>query len=191
VTKADIVDSLANGQDLSKRQAGKIVDLILDEITAALKAGDKVQLTPFGSFVVRERKARATRNPPAGEAKDQATGLAFTAPLGDVLTDEGRIDAKALARRLDVTVPRIARILGKSPQFLREYPTAPSVQPRALRLVDRVNSLAGQMGGLKYAIAWLKTPSHELGEISVLDALEQRFDVGITHIDGWLTMQPD
>lgn len=67
MTKADIVDSLANEHELSKRQAGEIVDLILDEITAALKAGDKVQLIPFGSFVVRERKARTGRNPQTGE----------------------------------------------------------------------------------------------------------------------------
>ena len=68
MTKADIVDSLANEHELSKRQAGEIVDLILDEITAALKAGDKVQLIPFGSFVVRERKARTGRNPQTGAA---------------------------------------------------------------------------------------------------------------------------
>jgi DNA-binding protein HU-beta len=67
VTKADIVDSLANEHELSKRQAGEIVDLILDEITNALKAGDKVQLIPFGSFVVRDRKARTGRNPQTGE----------------------------------------------------------------------------------------------------------------------------
>ncbi len=67
VTKADIVDSVANEHELSKRQAGEIVDLILDEITSALKQGEKVQLIPFGSFVVRERKARTGRNPQTGE----------------------------------------------------------------------------------------------------------------------------
>ena len=66
MTKADIVDSLANEHELSKRQAGEIVDLILAEITAALKQGDKVQLIPFGSFVVRDRKARVGRNPQTG-----------------------------------------------------------------------------------------------------------------------------
>ena len=66
MTKADIVDSLANEHELSKRQAGEIVDLILDEITSALKQGDKVQLIPFGSFVVRDRKARVGRNPQTG-----------------------------------------------------------------------------------------------------------------------------
>jgi hypothetical protein len=117
--------------------------------------------------------------------------ITFTAPIGAVLTQEGRVNVKQLARELDVTLPQIARVLGRSPQFLRERPTAPSVQPRALQIVDRLNSLAGALGGLKFAIAWLKTPSPELGNISALDALATRFDVGITHIDGWLTMQPD
>ena len=67
VTKADIVDNLANEHELSKRQAGEIVDLILDDITTALKQGEKVQLIPFGSFVVRERRARTGRNPQTGE----------------------------------------------------------------------------------------------------------------------------
>lgn len=67
MTKADIVDSVANEHELSKRQANEIVDLILDEITSALKSGEKVQLIPFGSFVVRERKARTGRNPQTGE----------------------------------------------------------------------------------------------------------------------------
>ncbi len=67
MTKADIVDSLANEFELSKRQVGEMVDMILDEITAALKAGDKVQLIPFGSFVIRDRKARTGRNPQTGE----------------------------------------------------------------------------------------------------------------------------
>lgn len=67
MTKADIVDSLANEFEMSKRQSGEIVDMILDEITAALKSGDKVQLIPFGSFVVRDRKARTGRNPQTGE----------------------------------------------------------------------------------------------------------------------------
>jgi DNA-binding protein HU-beta len=67
LTKADLVDVVADEGELSKRQAGQIVDLILDEIKAALKKGDRVALTPFGSFVVRARKAREGRNPKTGE----------------------------------------------------------------------------------------------------------------------------
>ncbi len=66
MTKADLVDVVAAEADLTKRRAGEIVELIFDHITAALRAGDRVALTPFGSFVVRARKAREGRNPKTG-----------------------------------------------------------------------------------------------------------------------------
>ena len=67
MTKADLIDSLATEFELSKRQMGEIIDTLLDEIKSALQAGDKVQLIPFGSFVVRDRKKREGRNPKTGE----------------------------------------------------------------------------------------------------------------------------
>jgi integration host factor alpha subunit len=67
LTKADLIDTVASEIELSKRQAGQIVDLILEEIKSALQKGDRVALTPFGSFVVRSRKAREGRNPKTGE----------------------------------------------------------------------------------------------------------------------------
>ena len=67
MTKADLIEAVASENELSKRQAGEIVDLILEEIKTALQKGDRVALTPFGSFVVRARKAREGRNPKTGE----------------------------------------------------------------------------------------------------------------------------
>jgi nucleoid DNA-binding protein len=67
VTKADVIDAVAAGAELSRRQAGEIVDLILKEIKTALQRGDRVALNPFGSFVVRSRQAREGRNPKTGE----------------------------------------------------------------------------------------------------------------------------
>ncbi len=67
MTKADLVDSLASEFELSKRQVGELVERLLIEIQNALRAGEKVQLIPFGSFVVRDRKAREARNPKTGE----------------------------------------------------------------------------------------------------------------------------
>ncbi len=66
MTKADIIDSIAAEAELSKRQAGAIVELILKEIKAALQKGERVALTPFGTFVVRQRRAREGRNPKTG-----------------------------------------------------------------------------------------------------------------------------
>ena len=67
MTKADLIDTVASEIELSKRQAAEIVDLILNEIKNALQKGDRVALTPSGSFVVRSRKAREGRNPKTGE----------------------------------------------------------------------------------------------------------------------------
>lgn len=67
MTKADLVDTVASEADISKRAASHIVELILSEITHALQKGERVALTPFGSFVVRARKAREGRNPQSGE----------------------------------------------------------------------------------------------------------------------------
>jgi DNA-binding protein HU-beta len=103
VTKADIVDSVADQHELSKRQAGEIVDLILDEITSALKQGEKVQLIPFGSFVIRERRARTGRNPQTGEViKIAARKIpAFSAGKGlkDAVGGAKRGGAKKAARK--------------------------------------------------------------------------------------------
>jgi DNA-binding protein HU-beta len=66
LTKADLVDAVASEFELSKRLSGEILDLVLEEIKAALQSGDKVQLIPFGSFLVRDRKAREGRNPKTG-----------------------------------------------------------------------------------------------------------------------------
>lgn len=67
MTKADVIDAVADQTELSRRQAGEILDCILNEIKSALKKGDRVALNPFGSFVVRSRQAREGRNPKTGE----------------------------------------------------------------------------------------------------------------------------
>ncbi|MBV8117045.1 MAG: HU family DNA-binding protein [Candidatus Eremiobacteraeota bacterium] len=67
MTKADLIETIANRVELTKRQANQVVDAILNEIESALQKGDRVALTPFGSFVVRERKGREGRNPKTGE----------------------------------------------------------------------------------------------------------------------------
>jgi DNA-binding protein HU-beta len=67
LTKADVIDAVAVEAELSRRQAGEIVDFILNQIKGALRNGDRVALNPFGSFVVRARRAHEGRNPKTGE----------------------------------------------------------------------------------------------------------------------------
>ncbi|HEV3090921.1 MAG TPA: HU family DNA-binding protein [Candidatus Cybelea sp.] len=102
MTKADVIDALADGADLSRRQAGEIVDLILDEIKGALQKGDRVALNPFGSFVVRARQAREGRNPKTGEkitiAARKVPAFVAGKSLKDAV-DGGRARTKKRVRR--------------------------------------------------------------------------------------------
>ena len=76
MTKADLIDSLARKAALPKPKAEEIVNGLFDDIVAALKMGDKVNLSGFGTFLVSERKARTGRNPKTGEAIEIAAGRA-------------------------------------------------------------------------------------------------------------------
>lgn len=66
MNKTEMIDAVAAAADLSKADAGRAVDAVVDTITAALKDGDSVTLVGFGTFLVRERAARTGRNPQTG-----------------------------------------------------------------------------------------------------------------------------
>jgi DNA-binding protein HU-beta len=63
VTKQEFVDQVAQKSGLSKRDAGKAVDAVLDSITDALKSGDSVTFTGFGKFSTAHRAERQGVNP--------------------------------------------------------------------------------------------------------------------------------
>ncbi|UOR14169.1 HU family DNA-binding protein [Halobacillus amylolyticus] len=67
MNKTDLVNKVAEESELSKENAGKAVDSILESITEALSREDRVQLMGFGNFEVKERSARKGRNPQTGE----------------------------------------------------------------------------------------------------------------------------
>jgi DNA-binding protein HU-beta len=63
VTKKDLIAHVAGKAEITKKQAGIAVDALLDSIKATLKKGDKVSLVGFGTFSVKQRKARTGINP--------------------------------------------------------------------------------------------------------------------------------
>jgi len=67
MTKEELIEKVASGSGLSKADASKALNTIIDSITAALKKGKKVSLVGFGSFSISKRKARKGRNPRTGE----------------------------------------------------------------------------------------------------------------------------
>lgn len=69
MTKSDLILRLAErNPHLFQRDVERIVATVLDEITAALSRGDRVELRGFGAFSVKHRGARVGRNPRTGES---------------------------------------------------------------------------------------------------------------------------
>ncbi len=67
MNKNDLVSNVAGATGLSKADAGKAVDGVLDAISNALSGGGEVRLVGFGTFSVAHRKASQGRNPRTGE----------------------------------------------------------------------------------------------------------------------------
>lgn len=68
MNKAELANEIAKRAELSKSKALEALNTALETIKASLKKGQRVQLIGFGSFIVRQRKARQGRNPKTGEA---------------------------------------------------------------------------------------------------------------------------
>jgi DNA-binding protein HU-beta len=87
MNKSELVDAVASATDSSKAQAQASVDAVIDSITGALKKGEKVALTGFGTFEVRNRAARTARNPQTGETINVKASKAPAFKAGKSLKD--------------------------------------------------------------------------------------------------------
>lgn len=67
MNKAELIDAVAAATELSKADATRAVDAIINQITGTLKRGDQVTLVGFGTFQVKARAARTGRNPQTGQ----------------------------------------------------------------------------------------------------------------------------
>ena len=67
MNKTELVASVAEKTGLTKKDSEKAVNAVLAAVTESLQEGDKVQLVGFGTFEVRERKARKAKNPQTKE----------------------------------------------------------------------------------------------------------------------------
>ena len=72
MNKTELIAAAAEQTGLTKRDTEKVINAALDAITAALVKGDKVQVSGFGIFEVKEREARTGRNPRTGEPMEIA-----------------------------------------------------------------------------------------------------------------------
>jgi integration host factor subunit alpha len=66
MTKVDIVEAIYEKVGFSKKEVAKIVESIFDIIKEHLQHNDKIKLSGFGNFVIRNKRSRRGRNPQTG-----------------------------------------------------------------------------------------------------------------------------
>ena len=87
MNKSEIIASVAENAELSKVNAEKAVNAVLNAITTSLTNGEKVQIAGFGTFEVRERSARTCKNPRTGEVIEIAASKVPAFKAGKALKD--------------------------------------------------------------------------------------------------------
>ena len=63
ITRADVAETIYEEIGLSRKDSNDILDMIIDEIIHELSSGNDVKLSSFGTFSLRDKKARSGRNP--------------------------------------------------------------------------------------------------------------------------------
>ena len=91
MNKSELVEALADAAGMTKADAGRAVDALFATdggiIMKAMKKGQRVQITGFGTFEARKRKARTGRNPRTGQEIKIAASLAPGFKAGKGLKD--------------------------------------------------------------------------------------------------------
>ena len=87
MNKTEYIEAVAKWAGVSKSETAKVVSASLEVITKALKKGDSVQLTGFGTWSVTKRAARNGRNPSTGKTIKIAACKAPKFKAGKVLKD--------------------------------------------------------------------------------------------------------
>lgn len=85
--KNDLVAAIAAKQNCSKKEADKALNLVLDAIKEALVAGEKVSITGFGTFEVRDRAAKQCINPVTRKPMTTKPCKALSFKVGKTLKD--------------------------------------------------------------------------------------------------------
>ena len=88
MNKAELITSMAEKSQLTKKDAEAALKAFIDSVQEALEGGDKVQLVGFGTFEVRKRAARKGRNPQTGKEIKIAAKKVVKFKVGKKLADK-------------------------------------------------------------------------------------------------------
>lgn len=67
MTKAEIIEQIYEKVGFSKKESAEIVEMVFDTMKETLEKGEKIKISGFGNFVVRQKRPRIGRNPQTGE----------------------------------------------------------------------------------------------------------------------------
>ncbi len=90
MTKNELVEKIAGGAGISKKEAEAALEAVTAGISGALASGDNVKVVGFGTFTVSQRQARTGRNPKTGEAINIPASKAVRFKAGKGLKDAVR-----------------------------------------------------------------------------------------------------
>jgi len=85
MTKAELVEAMANRAGLNKAQAKGALDAFISSVSDSLRDGKEVRVVGFGSFVPVKRPAGAARNPRTGETVKKKASKTCRFRVGDAL----------------------------------------------------------------------------------------------------------
>lgn len=88
LTKADIVERVFKEAGFSKKEAADLIDLVFKVIKDTLSKGEKVKISGFGNFSIRDKSTRTGRNPQTGEAMEISARRVLTFKPSQVLKED-------------------------------------------------------------------------------------------------------
>lgn len=88
ITKADIVEKVYKDAGVSKKEAQDLVDLVFNVIKDTLSKGEKVKISGFGNFSIRDKATRVGRNPQTGESMNISARRVLTFKPSQILKED-------------------------------------------------------------------------------------------------------
>jgi integration host factor subunit alpha len=88
LTKADIVERVYKEAGFSKKEAADLVDMVFKVIKDTLARGEKVKISGFGNFSIRDKETRVGRNPQTGQAMEISARRVLTFKPSQVLKED-------------------------------------------------------------------------------------------------------
>ena len=113
MNRIELVETLADKHELSKAEAGRVLDTVLDAIVGAVKKGDAVTLVGFGTFKQVARAARTGFNPQAGIKIKIAAAKVPKFTAGSAF--KAAVDAKYAKRKAEKAAAAPKKAVAKKP----------------------------------------------------------------------------